>query len=141
MRLSEIMTVNVETVRPSASVREAAAKMAAFDIASLPVCEGRKVLGQVTDRDITIKVIAEGMNPEDVTVGDIMTTPAVWAPQEMDVTKAAELMSHHQIRRLVVVDQNKDLVGIVAAGDIAREADDLADRVAEGRSKPVVFRH
>lgn len=137
MLLKDIMTPDVATVGPETNVREAAAKMAERDIGSLPVCDGRKVLGQVTDRDITIKVIAEGMNPEQVMVADIMTSPVIWAYEDMSVDEAAEMMQDHQIRRLIVIDHDKNLTGIVAVGDIAvRASDALVGETVEQISKP-----
>lgn len=137
MLLKDIMTPDVATVGPETNVREAAARMAERDIGSLPVCDGRKVLGQVTDRDITIKVIAEGMNPEQVMVADIMTSPVIWAYEDMSVDEAAELMQDHQIRRLIVIDHDKNLTGIVAVGDIAvRASDALVGETVEQISKP-----
>ena len=140
MRLKDVMTADVQIVPPNCSVRAAAAKMAEFDICTLPVCEGRRVLGQVSDRDITIKVTADGMNPEDVTVSDIMT-PAIWALEDMDVTKAAVLMQSHPIRRLIVVNERHELVGIVAAGDIALEADEMLTGGSYQELSKALFRH
>lgn len=140
MRLKDVMTVDVQSVPPNCSVRGAAAKMAEFDICTLPVCEGRRILGQVTDRDITIKVTAEGMNPEEVTVSDIMT-PAIWAREDMDVTKAAILMQNHQIRRLLVVNGNGELAGIVGVGDIALEADEMLTGGSFREISKTLFRH
>lgn len=120
MRLRDIMTVDVQSVPPGGSVRAAAAKMAEFDICTLPVCDGKRVLGQVSDRDITVKVTAEGMNPDDVTVSDIMA-PAHQASEGMAVETAASLMRSRQIRQLVVVNPSEEIVGIVTAGDVALE--------------------
>lgn len=124
MRLREIMTTDVVVASPQTSVREAAALMAQHDIGSLPVCEGLKALGQVTDRDITVRVTAEGIDPETCTVADIMSSPAIWAYEDQEVEDVARLMQDHQIRRLIVVDRDRQLCGVVALGDLAQEAEE-----------------
>lgn len=119
MKIKDVMTRDVQTVRPDQSARSAAIKMAEFDVGSLPVVEEGRLLGQVTDRDIVLKVVAEGMNPDQVAVGDIMTSPALSASQDMALGEAARLMTEHRIRRLIVVDGSKRLSGIIALRDLA----------------------
>lgn len=124
MQIKDVMTRDVEVIAPEATVKEAASIMAQHDVGSLPVCDGRKLLGHVTDRDITIKVTAEGVNPEEVMVADIMTSPVIWAYEDVGVEEAARIMQEHQIRRLVVVDRNKKLAGIVSLGDLALKTEE-----------------
>jgi CBS domain-containing protein len=103
MRLSNIMTGSIQTVAPGASLAEAARKMASQDIGSLPVCsEQRKILGIITDRDITVRAVARGLDPIQTRVED-----------------ACDLMEQKQVRRLVVTDGEDAPIGIVSLGDIA----------------------
>jgi CBS domain-containing protein len=118
MQLKEIMTPNVETIHPKDPIREAARKMKSLDVGSLPVCDNRKMLGMVTDRDITIRAVAEGRDP--------------------DSTQAAKVMEQQQIRRLPILDREKRLVGIVSLGDLAVRgtSDKMSGEVLEEISEP-----
>ncbi len=120
MRLSEIMTTNVEKLSPDATVVEAAQKMKSRDIGFLPVCEGDKLVGLLTDRDIVLRVVAEGKDLKACKCSDIMTRELMFGSPDLDVHDAAHIMADEQIRRLPVVDNGK-LVGIVAIGDLAVE--------------------
>lgn len=122
MKLKDIMTPQVETLPPEASVLDAAQLMDSAEIGAVPVCDGPKILGLVTDRDITIKVIAKGLDPNQVQVRDILSSPIIYAFEDQTVAEAAEIMEVSQIRRLVVLNRQKSLVGVVALGDIARRA-------------------
>ena len=124
MQLSEIITREVETVRPDTSAREAAQRMRSMDVGALPVCDGRRLLGMVTDRDLAIRVLAEGRDPNATPVRDAMTPDVTYAFEDDDVQRAADLMKEQQIRRLPVLDREKHLVGIVALGDIATTGKD-----------------
>ena len=119
MDVSEIMTKRVEVVRPDATIEEAAQKMKDIDVGSLPVCDGRKLQGMVTDRDVAIRAVAEGRDPRQTKVKDIMTADIVYGRTGQDVKEIAETMAAHQIRRLPIVNDDNDLVGIVALGDLA----------------------
>src|SRR5215207_4575511 len=118
MQVSEILTRDVETIRPETSAREAAQRMRSMDVGSLPVCDGRRLLGMVTDRDLAIRVLADGRDPNATCVRDAMTPDVVYAFEDDDVQRAADIMKERQIRRLPVVNREKQLVGIVALGDI-----------------------
>jgi CBS domain-containing protein len=125
MQLSEIITRNVETIGPETTVREAAQRMRSMDVGSLPVCDGANLLGMITDRDITIRAIADGRDPAQTPVKDAMTPNVEYVFEDEDVQRAAQIMQDKQIRRLPVVSRgDKRLVGIVALGDIARSGDD-----------------
>ena len=125
MQLSEIITRDVETIPPEATVREAAQRMRSMDVGSLPVCDGAHLLGMITDRDITVRATADGCNPEQTCVRDAMTPNIEYVFEDDDVQRAAQIMQDKQIRRLPVVSRgDKRLVGIVALGDIARTGDD-----------------
>jgi CBS domain-containing protein len=142
MQLSEILTRDVETIRPETTAREAAQRMRSMDVGSLPVCDGRRLLGMVTDRDLAIRVLADGRDPNATCVRDAMTPDVVYAFEDDDVQRAADIMKERQIRRLPVLDREKHLVGIVALGDIAatgkdRVAGDTLQHISEPtRSRP-----
>src|SRR4051812_28521905 len=121
MRLSHIMTGAIQTVAPGASLAEAAKKMASADIGSLPVCaENRKtVVGIITDRDITVRAVARGLDPNRTSVQDVMTREVLSCPGDSDIEAACELMEEKQVRRLVVTDGDNAPIGIVSLGDIA----------------------
>lgn len=119
------MTNQVEVISPDSSVLEAAQKMDSFDLGALPVCDGTKLRGLLTDRDITVKVIAKGLDPMQVRVGEVMNSPVIYAYDDLDSADAARLMEANQIRRLVVVNRQKRLVGMLSLGDLAVRADPL----------------
>ena len=119
MKVSDVMTREVETVHPDATLREAAEKMKALDIGPLPVSDGRQLVGMVTDRDITVRATAEGRDPNTTPVREVMTDTIVSCFVDDDVREAARIMEKEQIRRLVVFDRGKNLVGVVSLGDLA----------------------
>jgi CBS domain-containing protein len=120
MKLSSIMTGGIETIRPQATLAEAAKKMASQDIGSLPVCaERRQVVGIITDRDITVRAVARGMDPNSTRVEEVMTRDVLSCSSDADVEQACELMEKRQVRRLLVTGQDDTPVGIVSLGDIA----------------------
>jgi CBS domain-containing protein len=127
------MTKGAECIGPTASLQEAAAKMKALDVGSLPVCEGDRLVGMITDRDITVRATAEALPPGLGQVRDVMTPDVVYCFEDQDVREAARLMQENQIRRLVVLNRDKRLVGIVSLGDLAVEAGDekLAGKTLE----------
>jgi CBS domain-containing protein len=120
MRLSNIMTGAIQTVAPGASLAEAAKKMASQDIGSLPVCSGeRKVVGIITDRDITVRAVARGLDPNATCVQDVMTREVLSCRADSAVEAACELMESRQVRRIVVTDEQDAPIGIVSLGDLA----------------------
>ena len=124
MQLSDILSRDVETLAPDQTIREAAQRMRSLDVGAMPVCDGSHLLGMITDRDITIRAIADGRDPAQTPVRDAMTPDVQYVFESDDVRKAAQIMEDRQIRRLPVVNQEKRLVGIVSLGDIARTGDD-----------------
>ena len=140
MKVKDVMTVSVECVRPETTLQEAAAKMRSLNVGSLPVCEGDRPIGIVTDRDIVVRAIADGRDPRTGRVPEVMTADVVSVPETADVKEAARLMKDRQIRRIVVVDSNKRVVGIVSLGDIAVDAHDdkMSGDVLEKVSKDAV---
>ena len=124
MQLSDILSRDVETLAPDATIREAAQRMRSLDVGAMPVCDGSHLLGMITDRDITIRAIADGRDPAQTPVRDAMTPNVEFIFEDEDVQRAAQLMQDKQIRRLPVVSRDNKLVGIVALGDLARTGDD-----------------
>jgi len=120
MKLSSIMTGGIETIPPQATLAEAAKKMASQDIGSLPVCaDQRRVVGIITDRDITVRAVARGMDPNQTRVEEVMTRDVLSCSSDAEVEDACQLMEERQVRRLLVTDGNDMPVGIVSLSDIA----------------------
>ncbi|MFC4769043.1 CBS domain-containing protein [Effusibacillus consociatus] len=118
MKLRELMTSEVQTCSPQDTVVEAAKIMRNIDVGIVPVCEGDRLVGVVTDRDIVLNVVSEGKDVNTTRVQNCMTSSVVTGTPDMDAHAAADLMAENQIRRLPVVDNGR-LVGIVAIGDLA----------------------
>src|SRR5437764_7171854 len=119
MQLKDIMTPGVEVIAPEASIYEAAEKMSHLDIGPLPVCEGERLVGMLTDRDITVRAVAAGRDPLTTPVRDVMTPDVVYGFDDQDVQDAARVMEQYKIRRVPVLNRHKQLVGMVALGDLA----------------------
>ena len=124
MLIKEIMTHNVEVVSPGDTLEQAARKMEELDVGPMPVAEGQRVVGMLTDRDTTVRATAAGCDPKTTLVCDVMTPEIVSCYEDQDVEDAARLMKERQIRRLLVLNRANDLVGIVSLGDLATEAAD-----------------
>lgn len=120
MKLRELMTQNVRTCRPDSPLTEVARIMSEVNCGFVPVVEGEKPVGVITDRDIVLRAVAQGRDVTSATAKDCMTTPVITATTEMDAHAAANLMANKQIRRLCCVEGDR-LVGIVALGDLATE--------------------
>src|SRR5262245_15153058 len=138
MRISEVMTLGVECTRPDATLQEAAERMKARDVGSLPVCDNDRLAGVLTDRDIVLRAVAVGRDPKVTRVHDTMTPETVYCFEDQDITEAAQLMKERQIRRLMVLNRAKRLVGILALGDLAVETGDeqLSGETLERISEP-----
>lgn len=139
MIVRDIMSRNVEVIDPNRLIQEAAEKMKSLDVGSLPVCENKRLLGVVTDRDITIRAVAEGRDPASTKVSEAMTPELIYCYEDEPVREAAKLMERHQIRRLPILNREKHLVGIVSLGDLAVETgnEKLSGKVLEEVSEPV----
>jgi CBS domain-containing protein len=138
MKIRDIMTREPEVIRPDASIQEAAQIMKQLNVGSLPVCNGGKVLGMITDRDITTRATAERRDSNSTPVKEIMSAEVYYCFDDQDVREAAEVMSQYQIRRLPIVDRDKNLVGIVSLGDLSVDAgsDKLSGDTLEDISNP-----
>src|ERR687884_727370 len=122
--IRDIMTTNPSTVEPNQSVVEAARIMKQEDAGVVPVTENGRLTGMVTDRDIAIRVVAEGKDPESTQVAEVASTDLVTIDPQQDLDEALRLMAQHQVRRLPVVEEDGRLVGIVAQADVARKGKD-----------------
>jgi CBS domain-containing protein len=138
MQIKDLMSHSVEVVRPDTSIKEAAEKMSQLDIGPLPVCDGERLVGMVTDRDITVRAVAQGCDPNTTLARDVMTSEVVYCFEDQDVHTAARMMEHRQIRRLPVLNREKRLVGIVSLGDVALHSDNqaLAGEALQDVSEP-----
>lgn len=119
MKVNEVMTRGVECTRPDASDEEVAARMKALDVGSMPVCDNDRLVGIVTDRDIVVRAIAEGRDPKRTSVRETMSRNPVYCFDDQDIEDASRLMKEKQIRRLMVLNRSKRLVGMVSLGDLA----------------------
>ncbi|MFL5967672.1 MAG: CBS domain-containing protein [Gaiellaceae bacterium] len=122
--IRDIMTSNPSTIEPDNSIVEAARIMKQQDAGVVPVTENGRLTGMVTDRDIAIRVVAEGKDPQSTTVREVASTDLVTVDPQQDLDEALRLMAQHQVRRLPVVEEDGRLVGVVAQADVAREGDD-----------------
>lgn len=136
MKVSEVMTRQVRVVGPDRNVREAARLMDQMNVGVLPVCDGERLLGIITDRDITVRATAAGLDPDKVRVREIMSEDVRWCFEDEAVEDVAQMMGDVQIRRIPVVDRGKRLVGIVALGDLATDRADGADEALRRISEP-----
>jgi CBS domain-containing protein len=124
MRIREVMSCRVEIVFPDNTVHEAAARMKARNVGSLPVCEHDRVVGMITDRDIVIRAVAEGKDSRTARVRDIMTSEVVYCDEDLLIAEAALLMQERKVRRLVVLNREQQLVGIVSLSNLATDTGD-----------------
>ncbi|MBW3559387.1 MAG: CBS domain-containing protein [Proteobacteria bacterium] len=120
MKIADVMSRDVQIANPNDSIQSVAQKMAELDVGALPVCDGRRIQGMVTDRDIAVRGVAQGLE-NSAPISRIMTGNLEYVLASDDLNRAADKMADHQIRRLPVVDENKDLVGIISLGDLAQE--------------------
>ena len=121
--IRDLMTSNPTTCPPSATAVDAAKAMANEDVGPIPVAEGDRLVGIVTDRDLVVRVLAEGRDPTSTTLQEVMASDLTTVEPDTQLEEALELMSENQVRRLPVVEGGR-LVGIVAQADIARAADE-----------------
>ena len=134
----DVMSTNVETVTPDTTVADAARRMRDLDVGSLPVWDGTRLLGMVTDRDLTVRSAAAGKHPSSTPVREVMSPEVTWVFDHEPAEMAASVMRRRQIRRLPVLDNNDRLVGIVALADLATDLsnDRLKGETLEDISEP-----
>jgi CBS domain-containing protein len=137
MLLKDVMTTRVEVISPDAMLQEAAQKMKDLDVGPIPVCDGERLVGMLTDRDITIRAAAAGCDPKTTPVREAITPEVTYCFENQSIEEAARLMEDKQIRRLVVLNRDKKLAGIVSLGDVAQTGDDrLSGEILEQVSEP-----
>ena len=136
--VKDVMTPQAEVVSPDATVEEAAGVMKSLDIGVLPVCDEEGLVGILTDRDVVVRVVGEKRDPKAVRVGEAMTPNIVYCFEDEDIGRAASLLMDHQIRRLPVLNRERNLVGVVSLGDLAVRGEDHATgtQVLEEVSEP-----
>ena len=122
--IKDVMTSNPCSIDAGKSVAYAAKMMRDEDVGVAPIVEGDKLIGMLTDRDIAIRVVAEGRNPDQVTARDVASRQVVTIDPQQDLDEALRIMAKHKVRRLPVVEEDGKLVGVVAQADVAREGDD-----------------
>ena len=136
MRVQEAMSRDVRVANPGQSIRDVAKMMDEIDAGSMPVGENDRLVGMITDRDITIRAVALGKGP-DTPVRDVMSKDVKYCYEDEDLEHVAKNMSELQVRRLPVVNRDKRLVGIVSLGDIAQREDaKTTGKATAGVSKP-----
>lgn len=138
MKIKDIMTRDVAVIGPKATLREAAQLMRDRDVGMLPVLDQLRVVGLLTDRDIVTRAIANGLDTKSVRVREIMTTEIIYSFETEDVSDAVHSMEMKQIRRVLIFNRSKKLVGILSIGDVAVDAGDqnLAGEVLRKVSEP-----
>ena len=119
MKIQTLMTRKVEVIHPDTPLQQAAATMKRLDVGMLPVCDGERLVGTLTDRDITVRATAEGLDPAKTPAERVMTMDVCYCFDTHEVEQAVKLMEQKQIRRLPIVDRSKKLVGMLSLGDIA----------------------
>ena len=135
-RVAEIMSPEVCTIAPQETLRSAARLMQEHDIGALPVCQEERLLGMLTDRDITVRAIADGLDPDTTCVSDVMSGDVQCCRADQDAQEAMALMGERQLRRLPVVDAQRRLVGIVALADLATRQQSSVDQTVREISEP-----
>ena len=135
----DVMTPNPATVSEKDSIKRAAEIMKREDAGVVPVTEGKKIIGIVTDRDIVVRLVAEGKDPNNARVNEAMSRKVRTVKDDTPVNEVLDLMSREQIRRVPVVNQNNELVGIVSIGDISTRSEEATkvgkavEEISEGR--------
>jgi CBS domain-containing protein len=135
MKISDVMTPDVEVVNAHDTLRTAAELMADLDSSALPVGENNLLIGAITDHDITVRAVVEGRDPEKITVRQAMSADVLYCFEDEDVAEVSQKMGEWWVRRLPVVNQDKRLVGVVSLGDlvVAAESEDKESALADFR--------
>lgn len=137
MQLKDVMHKGFESIDVGANIQRAAAVMKSLDVGMLPVMEDGRLVGTITDRDITVRATARGASPDQTPVSDVMSRGVVFGYEDDDVRKAAGTMEEAQVRRLLVLDRADKCVGILSLGDLALETDKpLSGEVVREVSRP-----
>jgi CBS domain-containing protein len=124
MKVSEIMTTNVECVEPDTGIRELALTMQTLDVGFLAICENDRLIGTVTDRDMVLRAIGRGRDIDATSARDIMTAEVFWCYENEDVKDVTEKMRDKDVRRMLILNKERRLVGVVSLGDISKVEED-----------------
>jgi len=135
-RISEVMTRGVQVIRPDESLQRAAQVMDELNVGALPECDGEELVGMITDRDITVRATAAGMEPATHRVSEVMTAQTRWCTEDQTTEDVMKQMGDVQIRRLPVLDAQHHVVGIVSLGDLATRQGAHTDEVLRDVSWP-----
>ncbi|AKJ29553.1 CBS domain-containing protein [Caldimonas brevitalea] len=135
-QISEVMTRNVRVVSPDDSLQSAAQVMDELNVGAVPVCNGERLVGMITDRDITVRAVAAGLSADGTHVSEVMTDQVRWCFEDQPIDEVMQQMSDVQIRRVPVVDRDNRLVGIVSLGDLATKHSDDVDETLQKISSP-----
>ena len=135
-RIADIMTRSVAVVGRAETLQAAARRMKEMDVGALPVTDGKALVGMVTDRDITVRGVAAGMVAQESLVSDVMTEEVRWCSESDSVEAVMAQMGEQQVRRLAVLDAKREIVGIVALGDIATRQSAHTDETLREISTP-----
>jgi CBS domain-containing protein len=130
VQVSQVMTRGVRALAPGDTMQFAAQAMEELNVGSVPVCDGKKLVGMVTDRDITVRGVAQGLAGSSTPLRDVMSGSVRWCYDDQPIDEVMDQMRSAQIRRLPVVDREKHLVGIVSLGDVATKVDGESATVA-----------
>jgi CBS domain-containing protein len=138
MNVESVMTRDVAVVNPSDSVRAAADVLKRLNIGSAPVCNGSSLVGMITDRDIAVRAVADGRDPVNTPVEQVMTRDVIYCFADQDVQEVADAMAASQVRRMPILNRQHELVGIVSLGDLAVDVadDEMTGEVLEEVSQP-----
>jgi CBS domain-containing protein len=131
MKVQDLMTTSVESIAPTKSLKQAARRMKELNVGYLPIVEDGKLLGTITDRDITCYAVAIGRSPDETEVQRCMTRDVTTCFEDQNINEAAHLMEERHIRRLPILHRDNTLAGILTVDDIARGSHDLAGAVLE----------
>lgn len=129
MKVQEIMSTNVETVSPTSSLRATARRFSSLGIGALPVVDNGKLLGIITDRDVSVYAVAIGRDPQNTEVKTVMTKEVFTCFEDQNLTEAAQIMEDHKIRRLAVLNREEQITGFLTVDDLAPVSHELAGAV------------
>ena len=135
-RIGDIMTRGVEVIQRDDTLQHAAERMRDLDVGVLPVCDGPALAGMVTDRDIAVRGVASGMIPQEALVSDVMTEEVRWCSEDDTIEQVMQQMGEAQVRRLAVLSATREIVGIVALGDLATRQAGHTDEALREISEP-----
>lgn len=136
MQVKDVMTKDPKVTHPDTTLVDAAAEMRAQDVGAIPVGENDRLVGMVTDRDIAMRAVAEGGNPGNTTVREVMSKHVYYCFDDVELDEAAAVMAEHQVQRLPVLNRDKRLVGILAVADLARKDATALAKAMSGIARP-----